>query len=71
MWHGLELVEDDKIVAEEYLSYNWSKEDADNFHVGQICGHTENKGVIARLDTFSTNLNKSRWPGRRKQFTSV
>ena len=38
MGHGLELVEDDEIVAEEYLSYNWSEEeDADNFHVDQIC----------------------------------
>ena len=48
MGHGLELVDaDDEIVAEEYLSYNWSKEGADNFHVDQICGHTGNKGVIA------------------------
>ena len=50
MGHGLELVEDDEIVAEEYLSYNWSNEGADNFHVGQICGHTGNKGVISRLE---------------------
>ena len=50
MGHGLELVEDDEIVAEEYLSYNWSNEGADNFHVDQICGHTGNKGVISRLE---------------------
>ncbi len=60
MGHGLELVEDDKIVAEEYLSYNWSKEDADNFHVGQICGHTGNKGVIARLEHVLNILEQNK-----------
>ena len=60
MGHGLELVEDDEIVAEEYLSYNWSKGNADNFHVGQICGHTGNKGVIARLEHVLNILEQNR-----------
>ena len=60
MGHGLEIVDvDDEIVAEEYLSYNWSdmrnEKRAGYFHAGNVCGHTGDKGVI---DQFEFVLNK-------------
>ncbi len=60
MSHGLELVDDDdEIVAEEYLSYNWSdmknEKRAGYFHINKVCGHTGDKGVI---DQFEFVLNE-------------
>ncbi len=60
MGHGLELVDDDdEIVAEEYLSYNWSdmknEKRAGYFHINKVCGHTGDKGVI---DQFEFVLNE-------------